>query len=138
MKCPKCRVELVAQTAKGDVRLDCCPDCRGIWFDAGELEKIMKDAQEDLYVPAAAKQQYLFCPRCVQYLHSFHYPQTEVMIEMCKSCGGLWLDGAEYTKIRKMRDTLARLGKLDAGAQPGRIKGTLLHWVNSAIDALSS
>ncbi|MEX2177573.1 MAG: zf-TFIIB domain-containing protein [Gemmatimonadaceae bacterium] len=37
MKCPKCGADL-AEQARGDVHVDVCPDCGGMWLDAGELE----------------------------------------------------------------------------------------------------
>lgn len=39
MKCPKCGSQL-EEFALGDVRIDKCLNCEGIWLDAGELETI--------------------------------------------------------------------------------------------------
>ena len=40
MKCPVCRVPTyVVEFDK--IELDLCPDCQGIWFDAGELELLL-------------------------------------------------------------------------------------------------
>jgi uncharacterized protein len=38
-KCPKCGGDLREQEFK-HVRVDICPDCHGMWLDAGELEMI--------------------------------------------------------------------------------------------------
>jgi len=38
-RCPKCGAPLVEFHYKG-VELDKCSRCEGIWFDAGEMEKI--------------------------------------------------------------------------------------------------
>ncbi len=41
MKCPKCGFDL--QTLQeGEVEIDTCFNCNGIWLDAGELEQLMK------------------------------------------------------------------------------------------------
>ncbi|CAM4323061.1 zf-TFIIB domain-containing protein [Corallococcus exiguus] len=41
MKCPKCGMDL--QTLKqGDVELESCFNCHGVWLDAGELEQVIK------------------------------------------------------------------------------------------------
>lgn len=40
MKCPSCS-ETLLMTEKRGVEIDYCPNCRGIWLDRGELEKIM-------------------------------------------------------------------------------------------------
>ena len=39
MKCPKCGMQL-EEISLGDVRVDKCFNCQGLWLDAGELEKI--------------------------------------------------------------------------------------------------
>lgn len=38
-KCPKCGCDLV-ERAYHNVRIDACPECKGMWLDAGELEMI--------------------------------------------------------------------------------------------------
>src|SRR3546814_16075696 len=41
MPCPVCRVPLVMSERQG-VEIDYCPNCRGIWLDRGELDKIIE------------------------------------------------------------------------------------------------
>lgn len=41
MKCPNCDVNLVMSEKKG-IEIDYCPQCRGIWLDRGELDKIVE------------------------------------------------------------------------------------------------
>jgi Zn-finger nucleic acid-binding protein len=41
MKCPNCSTTLLMSDKHG-VEIDYCPDCRGIWLDKGELEKIIE------------------------------------------------------------------------------------------------
>ena len=46
MSCPVCRVPLVMSERQG-VEIDYCPQCRGVWLDRGELDKIIeRNAQE--------------------------------------------------------------------------------------------
>ena len=40
MKCPKCEMEMRITDREG-VEIDYCPQCRGVWLDRGELEKIV-------------------------------------------------------------------------------------------------
>ena len=40
MNCPKCNVPLVMSDRQG-IEIDYCPDCRGVWLDRGELDKII-------------------------------------------------------------------------------------------------
>lgn len=39
MKCPKCGMQL-EEMAFGDVQIDKCFNCEGMWLDKGELERI--------------------------------------------------------------------------------------------------
>ncbi|BAO82011.1 uncharacterized protein conserved in bacteria [Serpentinimonas raichei] len=42
MKCPNCvNVELVMSDRQG-VEIDYCPQCRGVWLDRGELDKLIE------------------------------------------------------------------------------------------------
>ena len=40
MTCPRCKVPLNVSQRQG-VETDVCPDCRGVWLDRGELDKII-------------------------------------------------------------------------------------------------
>jgi uncharacterized protein len=48
MRCPKCGSEL-QEVAFGDVRVDKCFGCEGLWLDNGELEKLQ--AKEAGFAP---------------------------------------------------------------------------------------
>ncbi len=41
MNCPKCTVSLTMADRQG-VEIDYCPQCRGVWLDRGELDKIIE------------------------------------------------------------------------------------------------
>lgn len=42
MLCPTCKtVQLVMSERKG-VEIDYCPECRGVWLDRGEIDKIIE------------------------------------------------------------------------------------------------
>ena len=40
MSCPVCRVPLAMSDRQG-IEIDYCPQCRGVWLDRGELDKIL-------------------------------------------------------------------------------------------------
>jgi Zn-finger nucleic acid-binding protein len=40
MRCPNCGSRLV-QVERAEVHIDACPECRGVWLDRGELDKIL-------------------------------------------------------------------------------------------------
>jgi Zn-finger nucleic acid-binding protein len=52
MKCPVCDVPLSISSREG-VEIDFCPQCRGVWLDRGELDKVIERASASL-APAAA------------------------------------------------------------------------------------
>ena len=41
MNCPNCNVTLVMSDKQG-IEIDYCPECRGIWLDRGELDRIIE------------------------------------------------------------------------------------------------
>ena len=41
MNCPVCRVPLVMSERQG-IEIDYCSQCRGVWLDRGELDKIIE------------------------------------------------------------------------------------------------
>jgi hypothetical protein len=46
MNCPQCNVALVMSERQG-VEIDYCPQCRGVWLDRGELDKIIERSERD-------------------------------------------------------------------------------------------
>jgi Zn-finger nucleic acid-binding protein len=41
MPCPVCSVPLTLSERQG-IEIDYCPQCRGVWLDRGELDKIIE------------------------------------------------------------------------------------------------
>lgn len=46
MKCPVCNDVRMREVVKNDVLIDVCPDCKGVWLDRGELDKLMQGVKE--------------------------------------------------------------------------------------------
>lgn len=47
MKCPRCEsVELLERDREG-ITVDGCPQCRGLWLDRGELERLVAKALDE-------------------------------------------------------------------------------------------
>jgi uncharacterized protein len=40
LRCPVCQTEMRLTTREG-IEIDFCPNCRGVWLDRGELEKLL-------------------------------------------------------------------------------------------------
>ena len=45
MQCPSCSGELLELDRSG-VRIDACRDCRGVWLDRGELDRILEKERQ--------------------------------------------------------------------------------------------
>lgn len=45
MKCPRCDDAALEERERQSITVDLCPQCRGIWLDRGELEKLLSQAE---------------------------------------------------------------------------------------------
>ena len=52
VQCPVCEVTLSISAREG-VEIDFCPQCRGVWLDRGELDKVIERAGSSSAVPPA-------------------------------------------------------------------------------------
>ncbi len=111
MKCPVCNHALY-ETKTGPMNVDFCRDgCRGIWFDAGELEKCDEHNEpfpEELISIKRTinvlidRSKARACPRCKastlkrQVLDA----DTNFEIDQCPQCSGHWVDVGELAKMR--------------------------------------
>lgn len=53
MKCPTCTTTDLLMTERLNIEIDYCPQCRGVWLDRGELDKIIERSAREL-APAVA------------------------------------------------------------------------------------
>lgn len=44
MKCPTCPDSMLVMTDRQGVEIDCCLQCRGVWLDRGEIDKLIERA----------------------------------------------------------------------------------------------
>ena len=40
MQCPACKTVNLAMTDRQGIEIDYCPQCRGVWLDRGELDRL--------------------------------------------------------------------------------------------------
>ncbi len=57
MQCPVCNVALVMSDRNG-IEIDYCPQCRGVWLDRGELDKIIDRSASGHQAPQPQQSQY--------------------------------------------------------------------------------
>jgi Zn-finger nucleic acid-binding protein len=105
MKCPRCNdCALKPITIKPlNVELIRCTSCNGLWSDKEKLGQVLgEQATSKLEIPAyAMKSVNASCPACEVSLYEFCYPNTEIQVDSCKTCEGVWLDDKEINAINK-------------------------------------
>lgn len=117
LNCPKCIGKLEEKQVEG-IKVDICWVCEGIWFDKGELDKVLEADSKDFNnidvdrgqldgKEVAAMQAELdtkpgICPRCQgkTALERIDY-EGKAYVDICKKCEGLWLDAGEIHTLRK-------------------------------------
>jgi len=53
MKCPTCTDTALVMSDRQGVEIDYCPQCRGVWLDRGELDKLILRSAAVTPAPAA-------------------------------------------------------------------------------------
>ncbi|HEY3027838.1 MAG TPA: zf-TFIIB domain-containing protein [Pyrinomonadaceae bacterium] len=111
-KCPRCQVNMAA-VAIGSTKLCECEQCSGLWVEAGALEKICADREEQAAVLGTAslapshpvnlsaqnKVRYVPCPQCSQLMNRINFARCSgVVIDVCKG-HGTWFDADELRRI---------------------------------------
>lgn len=53
MQCPVCKTVNLTMAERSGIEIDYCPQCRGVWLDRGELDKIIeRAAPQSMAAPA--------------------------------------------------------------------------------------
>ncbi len=109
MRCPKCRADMEQIEFEG-TEIDRCKTCKGIWFDAGEIE-LMRDNRVAVAIDTGdagvGKQSNAIdrypCPRCSGTMVRVVDPkQRHIWYETCGSCGGSFLDAGELIDLSRI------------------------------------
>lgn len=53
MKCPVCADATLVMSERQGIEIDYCPQCRGVWLDRGELDKIIERSTAVSSIPAS-------------------------------------------------------------------------------------
>jgi Zn-finger nucleic acid-binding protein len=105
--CPKCGTHMARHTS-GDLHVDRCSTCSGLWLDAMELPRVLANPAEvarlDKGRHAASTLRNtvrkINCPRDHSPLIAVSDPaQPHVHYEQCSVCGGVFLDSGELKDL---------------------------------------
>lgn len=120
INCPKCASEVLVETpALGNIPLDVCPGCSGIWFEKGELEALLRQSQGGgqadlgLIEPKAGSHD---CPACKAKMSRGGLVSPLLLVDKCQVCEGIWLDARELALVKK----LLNISGVDSGVKVDR------------------
>lgn len=104
--CPRDNSDLRAFRV-GEVEVDTCLTCTGVWLDAGELARVALDKEIEAIASAARDERTSAfpCPRCGGACHPARVHEVE--LDACGECRGIWVDANELHDVR-MRSLAAR------------------------------
>jgi hypothetical protein len=108
MDCPRCKIKL-EKALFYNTEVDYCPRCLGMFFEEEEL-RWAKDEKDknlvwldiDLWKDERKfKLNYgiRLCPYCRLPLYEVYYGASQIIVDVCSICRGIWLDRAEFKKI---------------------------------------
>lgn len=144
--CPVClgaRMSKTAVAGAGDLVLDHCPRCGGVWFELGEVARLRAArarplwtriqqypvpprmrchscgaslSRHDAHCVACDWKNVLDCPSCARPMS--HEEHEGVKLDLCRHCRGVWFDHDELAAIWNLRldRTARRRGMADSAA----------------------
>ena len=78
MKCPVCPESTLLMSERQGVEIDYCPNCRGVWLDRGELDKLVQlGSRHEVPSPAST-------PNAAQHTRRPEFEDSD----FGKKCGG--------------------------------------------------
>jgi len=97
---------------RSGIEVDYSPDCKGVWFDSGELELLLESMELDetgfttdeimALDEAKANEKKRRCPICGKKMKKVIIgSDPEVLIDACPKGHGLWFDGGELGQVIK-------------------------------------
>jgi len=111
MKCPKCATKLVKKSYKGIMEVDSCPNCRGMWLDFDELDRLEDVTfDQDEYKGSLLHRETetdFPCPHCEDHLQEFQYRLYDLKLDYCENEHGFWLDAGEDVRVMGIMATRA-------------------------------
>ncbi|MBN1796963.1 MAG: zf-TFIIB domain-containing protein [Spirochaetales bacterium] len=108
LRCPLHSCELTT-VYLDTVLIDYCPECYGIWLDFGEIENLLKKKLETNQLFKTKLAESVIheedqpvnkkCPVCLKPLQKKKHYSSNVHIDICRICGGVWLDSGEFAAL---------------------------------------
>ena len=126
LTCPACKGELSPYKCEvSSLEIDCCFNCRGLWFDGGELRRFFSSPklykkfrlpEQDFKGKPVDSGEARTCPRCTSQVLS-QVKVGDVVVDECGECKGIWLDSGEVSRLIDMQETKKLKGKSETAKQ---------------------
>ncbi|HDL74774.1 MAG TPA: hypothetical protein ENH06_00090 [bacterium] len=119
MNCPSCKTQL-EKAILCNVEVDFCSKCLGIFFQENELEWAKDEKDRNLrwlnidlwkekekfkisppFKVSGHKKYQKICPNCRMPFYEVSYGDSDIKVDLCNICYGIWLDRGEFKKIIK-------------------------------------
>ena len=87
--------------------MDSCPNCRGMWLDFNELDKLEdvafdEDEHKGSLIHFQTQTEYP-CPHCGVKLNEFQYRLYDLRLDTCtENSHGFWLDAGEDERVMEV------------------------------------
>ncbi len=109
MICPVCKKDMVIIEYR-DIELDYCTNCKGVWFDSGELELLLETAGVTECQPcleamqarpdAITEETVRKCPICLKKMKKTAIREGgNVIVDVCRNNDGIWFDHREIEHL---------------------------------------
>ncbi|TNG00911.1 MAG: hypothetical protein EP297_03030, partial [Gammaproteobacteria bacterium] len=104
LNCPDCAAPLKPIFYEG-VPVNLCMQCKGMFLDKKKLTRIQQSREIEIptSTPAAPRKTEVGrnCPACNTQMQKAKYGKfRDTIIDICKSCSGIWLDKGELEAIQ--------------------------------------
>jgi len=107
MRCPRPPSQVLVKLL-GDAEAWSCDLCAGIFFTAGELDRLAEPHQGSLEFSSVDLDSFshsdpelaAVCPADGTVMRKVGFNiYTDIILDYCPTCGGFWLDGGELERI---------------------------------------
>jgi Zn-finger nucleic acid-binding protein len=109
MKCLSCSTGELVPTQVGDITIEKCTQCGGMWLERGELDRLRDEKDNDIRwmdvdllheaQKVTGKVSGRECPNGHGPTVTLNYGDTGLELDVCRVCGGIWLDPGEFDKM---------------------------------------